>query len=311
MKIFVTGAGGQIGRELIVDLRSRNIAVVATDKYPDPQLGIKSLDVTDLAAVSSILSHHQPDCVFHLAAVLSAKGEASPLVAYDTNMNGTWNVFEASRIAGVRQVLFASTIAVYGPGTPDPAHEDVPLAPTTIYGITKVAGELLGQYYARRYGMDFRCARLPGLISASKPGGGVTDYAVHMYFDCVNKGRYQAFCRDDTRIPLMYLADAIRGLVGLTMAPVTNLSRQVYNLASFSPTAAELAGSIRSLVPQAKIDFVPDPAKQSVLDSWPQELDDRKAREDWGWDPQFSIEETSADMVARIQSMTTTGGTDV
>ena len=207
--------------------------------------------------------------MFHLAAILSARGEEIPQKTYEVNQTGTFHVLETCRSLEIQQVVFASTIAVFGPGLPDLVPDDVSLRPTTMYGVTKVAGELLGEYYARRFGVDFRAVRFPGLISASLPGGGTSDYALFMYVDGVRHGAYEAFCRADTRIPLMYMPDGIRALVELSEAPHARLTRTVYNIAAFSPTAQEIADSVMRALPQARITFAPDPLRRGILDSWP------------------------------------------
>jgi threonine 3-dehydrogenase len=223
MKVLITGAGGQIGPDLVEVLRERGHTVVASDVAVRPAEAHASawhhLDVTDRNAVFALFRLVQPEVVFHLAAILSARGEEVPQQTYAVNQSGTFNVLEACRETGVRQMIFTSSIAVYGPGLPDPTPDDSPLEPTTIYGVTKAGGELLGRYYQRRYGFDFRGVRFPGLISATLPGGGSSDYALFMYVDGVRLGVYESFCRADTRIPLMYMPDALRALVEVAEAP--------------------------------------------------------------------------------------------
>ena len=262
-----------------------------------------SIDVTSMDAVRRLIADTKPQRVFHLAAILSARGEAMPQTTYAVNQTGTFNVLEACRELGVAQVLFTSTIAVFGPGLPELVGDDVPLHPTTMYGVTKVSGELLGAYYHRRFGLDFRAVRFPGLISASLPGGGTSDYALFMYVDGVRKGHYQAFCRADTRIPLMYMPDGIRALIELSKAPSEALTRRVYNIAAFSPTAQEIADSVTAALPGTRISFAPDPARQAILDSWPRVLDDACARRDWGWRPAYDLAAMTRDLVPRIRSL--------
>lgn len=299
MKIVVTGAGGQIGRELVDALTAAGNEVVATDLSP-PEPGWRRLDVTDAKAVHSLLAEEAPEVVFHLAAILSAAGEKDPQKTYRVNQDGTVNVLEACRAHGVRQLMFTSSIAVYGPGVPDPTPDDVSLAPATMYGVTKVAGELLGAYYARKYGLDFRGVRFPGLISASLPGGGSSDYALFMYVDGLRTGAYEAFCRADTRIPLMYMTDAVRALVELSAAPRERLRRHIYNVAAFSPTAEEIAASVTRALPDVRITFRSDPRRQSILDSWPKALDDAAARTDWDWRAQYDLEQMTEDLLPKI-----------
>ena len=205
--------------------------------------------------------------MFHLAAILSARGEQDPRLAYDVNQTGTWNVLEACRRAKVGRLIFTSSIAVFGPPPsgplPDPTPDDVALHPTTMYGVTKVAGELLCAYYRKRYGIDCRGVRFPGLISAAMPGGGSSDYALFMYVDAVRKGGYEAFARADTRIPLMYMPDGVRALLELAFADRAKLTRTIYNIAAFSPRADEIAASVQRAMPDAKFTYARIPCARA------------------------------------------------
>ena len=310
IRCLVTGAGGQVGLDLIRSLRELGYDVHASDISPRPapskcseEVPWHNLDVTDLEAVDALFTHIRPHRVYHLAAILSARGEEIPQRTYEVNQSGTYNVLETCRRLEVGRVIFTSTIAVFGPGLPETVGDDVRLAPTTMYGVTKVAGELLGDYYRRRFGVDFRAVRFPGLISASLPGGGTSDYALFMYVDGVRTGRYEAFCRADTRIPLMYMPDGIRALVELAEAPAGALRRSTYNIAAFSPTAEEIAASVTAALPEANISFAPDAHRQSILDSWPCALDDTQAREDWGWKPRYSLSQMTDDLVPKIRAL--------
>jgi threonine 3-dehydrogenase len=311
MTTLVTGAAGQVGLDLLERLvadRAVHGEVHATDVVARPgsvaaSLPWHQLDVTDAGQVEQLLARVRPAVVHHLAAVLSATGERDPQRAYAVNQTGTWNVLEACRRTGVSQLVFASTIAAFGPGLPDPVPNEVSMRPTTMYGVTKVAGELLGEYYAVRYGLDFRGVRFPGLVNAGVPGGGTSDYALHMYVTGLREGRYEAFCHEDTRIPLMYMPDAVRALVDLSRAPRERLGRRVYNLQGFSPTAGEIAESVRRAVPGVEITFRPDPVRQAILDSWPRALDDRSARDEWGFAPRYDLEAMTADLVQRVREM--------
>lgn len=292
-----------MGTDLMHALEARGHQVVASDVRPAPASGLIKVDVTDAASVHHWLKVERPDAVYHLAAILSARGEEHPVQAYQVNQGGTWNVFSACWTLGIRRIIYASTIAVYGPGLPDPTPEDVALAPTTMYGATKAAGELLAHYFNQKRGMEIRVIRFPGLISASEPGGGSSDYALYMYVDGVRKGAYEAFCRPDTRIPLMYMPDALRALVDVGEVPQTKLTRTVYNIAAFAPRADEIAASVRRLLPHANFTFRPDPLRQSILDSWPRQLDDAAARRDWEWRPQYSLEQMTDDLIARVREL--------
>ena len=308
MKILVTGAGGQIGADLVITLVDRGHDVLATDINFPPEArrapcAWRHLDVTDAAEVDAVFDEARPGVVFHLAAILSARGEQAPELAYRVNQTGTYNVFEACRKYDVGQFLFTSSIAVYGPGLPEPTPDDVPLHPTTLYGVTKVSGELLGDYYQHRYGLDVRGVRFPGLLSAELPGGGTSDYALFMYTDGIRLGRYQAFCHPETRIPLMYMPDGVRALIELANAPRENLRRSIYNIAAFSPTAAEIAETVRRAIGNVDITFVSDPHRQAILDSWPRSLDDSAAREDWGWRPEYDLDKMTAALVPKIRKL--------
>jgi threonine 3-dehydrogenase len=313
MKILITGAGGQIGHDLIGALVSAGHDLVSTDLAPRPPSHAHAggewqrLDVTDPAAVQHTFTETRPELVFHLAAILSARGEQDPRLAYDVNQTGTWNVLEAARRAKVNRLIFTSSIAVFGPPPsaplPDPCPDDVALHPTTMYGVTKVAGELLCAYYRSKYGIDCRGVRFPGLISAAMPGGGSSDYALFMYVDAMRKGGYEAFARADTRIPLMYMPDGVRALLELAFAARDRLTRTIYNIAAFSPRADEIATSVQRLVPNAKFTYVADPVRQGILDSWPKAIDDGAARRDWGWKPKFDLDGMTDDLLPRVKAM--------
>ncbi len=313
MKILITGAGGQIGHDLIGALIAQGHEVTSTDLAPRPPSHAHAggdwhrLDVTDAVAVRDLFYELRPELVYHLAAILSARGEQDPRLAYDVNQTGTWNVLEAARKAKVQRLLFTSSIAVFGPPAsgplPDPTPDDVALHPATMYGVTKVSGELLCAYYRSRYNIDCRGVRFPGLISAAMPGGGSSDYALFMYVDGVRKGGYEAFARADTRIPLMYMPDGVRALLELSMAARERLTRCIYNIAAFSPRADEIATSVQRVLPQAKFTYVPDPVRQSILDSWPKAIDDESARRDWGWKPRYDLDTMTDDLIPRVRAM--------
>ena len=313
MKILLTGAGGQIGHDLIGALVAAGHDVISTDLAPRPASHARAggdwqrLDVTDATATETLIGTTRPDLVFHLAAILSARGEQDPRLAYNVNQTGTWNVLEACRKAGVKRLVFTSSIAVFGPPPsgplPDPTPDDVPLHPTTMYGVTKVAGELLCAYYTQKHDVDCRGVRFPGLISAAMPGGGSSDYALFMYVDAVRHGGYESFARPDTRIPLMYMPDGVRALLELAMADREKLTRCIYNIAAFSPRADEIAASVQRAIPSARFTYNPDPRRQGILDSWPKALDDSAARRDWGWKASYDLDGMTADLLPRVRRM--------
>jgi threonine 3-dehydrogenase len=308
MRALITGAGGQVGLELIPTLRERGWEVHGCDVAPrpaglDPSVGWHVVDVTDEAAVRAAVAAAKPDIVYHLAAILSSGGEQFPQKCYQVNQTGTWNLFEACREAKVPRLVFTSTIAAFGPGLPDPVPNDVSMRPSTMYGVTKVAGELLGEYYTQRGWLDVRTVRYPGLINAGKPGAGTSDYALFMYVDGMRDGHYDSFCRADTRIPFMYMPDAVRALIDIGDAPREKLGKRcTYNIQGFSPRADEIAASVARAVPGVKLTFTPVDWRQAILDSWPRALDDTLARRDWGWAPRFDLEAMTRDLVPKIRA---------
>ncbi len=307
-RALVTGAAGQIGTELTASLVERYgpDRVLATD-VRDPArwaAGARAtrMDCLDLEAMRRAARDFRPTDVYHLAAVLSAAAEREPLRAYRVNMNGLVNVLQVARETGCR-VFAPSSIAAFGPETPrDPAPQSTVQRPTTMYGVTKVAGELLCDYYHARFGVDARGLRFPGLVSHSAPpGGGTTDYAVEIFHGAVDRGRYTCFLRSDTAMDMVYMADAIRAVVELMEAPSDGLvHRNAFNVSGMHFTPAELAAAIRRRAPNFEIDYAPDPLRQAIADSWPARLDDSEAREQWGWRPRYGIEEMVEEMFAGI-----------
>ena len=324
MRILLTGAGGQVGTDLIPLLLSQGHEVTGFDLTEAPAAsGGKTAaagkgpswirgDVTVPEEVNTAVKTSRAESIWHLAAILSATGERIPFRAWRVNMEGTRNVLEAARLFGAKQVVFTSTIAAFGPGLDDPVGNDVSMRPTTMYGLTKVAGELLGEWYATKFGLDFRGVRFPGLISLIEPGGGTSDYVNWMYFDGVRKGAYEAFVTAETRIPLMYMPDALRALVELAAAPRSKLTRSIYNIAAMSPRADEIAAAVKRRVPGVRITFKSDPVRQAIVDSWPRALDDAVARKDWGWAARHDLESMSDDLVAAVRAQDAGGaGTTV
>lgn len=307
-KILVTGALGQIGAELVPALRQRYGAecVVASDLKPfSPADGAyERLDCTQPEIVADVVRRREIGVVYHLAALLSTAAETRPNSAWSVNMSGTYNVLEAAREFDC-QLFFPSSIAVFGPSTPREHTPQVTIQrPTTIYGVTKLAGELLGDYYARRFGVDVRGLRLPGLISyGAKPGGGTTDYAVEMFQAAVRGKRYSCFLAADTRLDMMYMPDAIHAMIQLMEADVARLRyRNAYNVTAMSVTPAELAAEIRKSAPQFTADYRVDPLRQSIADSWPQSIDASAARADWGFAPRYDLAAMTGDMFVSLRA---------
>ena len=308
-RCLVTGAFGQIGTELVDALRDRHGAEnvwASGRRLPTDVDGAgpaELLDVTEPAALEETLRRLQIDRVYHLAARLSAVAEEDPNSAWEINVDGLRNVLEACRQSGVRQVFWPSSIAVFGPETPRVGvPQDTVMRPATIYGIAKVAGELLCDYYLHRYGLDVRGVRYPGVISSgSPPGGGTTDYAVDMFYAALTKGRYTAFVREDCVLPMVYMPDCIAASLKLMDAdPLTLSHHNGYNIASMSFSAGELAEEIKKHVPGFVCEYVPD-ERQSIADSWPRSIDDAIARRDWGWQPQYDLAGMTVHMLNELR----------
>lgn len=308
--ILVTGALGQIGSELVPALRERYGAdrVVATDLRmiaPAAAAGPhEHLDCTQPHQLIETVRRHGIVAIYHLAAMLSAKAEGQPQVAWNVNMGGLYNVLEVARQCGC-EVFFPSSIGAFGPTTPRERTPQLTIQrPTTIYGITKVAGELLCDYYAERFGVDARGLRLPGLIShMAQPGGGTTDYAVEIFYSALRYAHYTCFLSADTRLDMMYMPDAIEAVIKLMEADPHRLRhRNAYNVTAMSVTPEELAAAIRRHVPQFVIDYDVDPVRQAIADGWPRSLDDSAARDDWGFAPRFDLEAMTADMLTRLKA---------
>ncbi len=309
-RIVVTGAAGQVGSEMVEALRERygRAAVLATDVREPEDVADASpfrlLDVTNPHAVDEVVTNHSADCIYHLAAILSARGESAPQQAWAVNMGGLYNVLEVARREGC-SVFTPSSIAAFGPSTPpDPTPQDTIQRPNTVYGVTKVAGELLSDYYHERFGVDARGVRYPGLISyVTPPGGGTTDFAVEIYYDAVARGRYTCFLGPDTQLDMMYMPDAIRGSIELMEVDAGRLvHRNAFNMTAMQVTPASLAAAIREHVPEFTIDYEVDPVRQAIADSWPRRIDDSAARDEWGWRAEYDLAAMTADMIAHLRA---------
>ena len=250
------------------------------------------------------MDRYDIDTIYNMAAILSAVGEQKPLLAWDVNMNGFQNVLECAREKELVRVMNPSSIAAFGPETPRiNTPQETVLKPRTMYGVTKVAGELLGDYYFRKFGVDVRGVRYPGIISSeTPPGGGTTDYAVAIFYEAIKHGRYECFVREDTVLPMMYMPDALKGLMDLAEAPVEKLEHHCdFNLASMSFSAGELAAEIKKHIPELEVTYKPD-FRQAIADSWPQSIDDSAARREWGWEPSFDLSSMTKDMIEKLSA---------
>ena len=311
-RVLITGAFGQIGTELAAALAARHGPrnVLTTSRgIPDGGspggLPFELLDVTDADAVRSAVERHRIEVIYHLAAMLSARGETDPAMTWQVNMEGLRNVLEAARKTGVSRVFWPSSIAAFGPDTPrDAVPQDTVMRPTTIYGVSKVAGELLCDYYSLRYGLDVRGVRYPGVISsAAPPGGGTTDYAVEMFHAALERGHYTCFVREDCVLPTIYMPDCIGAALGLMDADASRLRhRNSFNISAMTFSAGELAAEIRKHVPGFVCEYAPD-ERQAIADTWPGSLDDSAARAEWGWQPEFDLPRMTVDMLAKLREL--------
>jgi nucleoside-diphosphate-sugar epimerase len=309
-RILVTGAVGQIGSELTIELRRRygaeNVVAAGHHTKPGKELceggPFEFINVADRQSLEAVVTRYGVGTIYHMAAILSAVGEKKPGLAWDVNINGLYNVLEVAREHELRQVFCPSSIAAFGPDTPrDNTPQETVLRPTTMYGVTKVAGELLCNYYVRRFGVDVRGVRYPGIISAETlPGGGTTDYAVAIYYEAVANKRYTCFVREDTVLPMMYMPDCIKATIDLMEADFSRLVHHAdFNLAAMSFSAGELAAEIRKHIPEFTCEYQPD-FRQAIADSWPRSIDDSAAREEWGWQPAYDLPAMTVDMLDRL-----------
>lgn len=305
-KILIIGANGQIGSVLTNQLRDQygydNI-IPSDIRVPDHDAPLfERLDVLDKAQLHEVVKKHTITQIYHLAAILSAKGELNPKWAWDVNMNGLFNVLDLAK-EKKQKLFFPSSIAVFGPeAQKENTPQYAPLTPTTVYGISKVAGENWCQYYHKKYGVDVRSIRYPGIIGhESLPGGGTTDYAVEIYHAAAKGEDYTSFIDKDTRLPMIYMADAIRATIQLMEAPSEDISiRTSYNLSGMSFSPIEIAQSIRAHVHDFNVAFEPD-FREEIAQSWPSSIDDSRAGEDWNWKAEFDLPKMTKDMLKHLK----------
>jgi nucleoside-diphosphate-sugar epimerase len=310
-RILVTGAVGQIGSELTIELRQRygGANVVATGHKTKPADILceggpfEYIDVTHRETLEAVVDDYEIDTIYHMAAILSAVGEERPHLAWNVNINGLYNVLEVARERKLTRVFCPSSIAVFGPDTPrDHTPQETILRPTTMYGVSKVAGELLCDYYVKRFGVDARGVRYPGIISSETlPGGGTTDYAVAIFYEAIASGHYTCFVREDTMLPMMYMPDCIKGTIDLMEAGFSRLEHHAdFNMAAMSFSAGELAAEIQKHIPEFEVEYEPD-SRQVIADSWPRSIDDSAAREEWGWQPEYDLAAMTSDMLEKLR----------
>jgi nucleoside-diphosphate-sugar epimerase len=307
----VTGSVGQIGSELTMALRraygNDNVVAGGRKTEPSPELRdsgpFEIVDCTDAQVVADVVNKYRIDTVMHLAAILSAVAEAKPNLAWNVNVNGLYNVLEVAREKGCA-VFTPSSIGAFGPTTPaDDTPQDTIQRPNTMYGVTKVAGELLCDYYTKRFDVDTRGVRYPGIISnVTLPGGGTTDYAVEIYYEAIKHQKYTCNLKAGTFLDMMYMPDALKAAVDLMEADPSKLKhRNAFNVTAMSFDPEMIASSVKELIPEFTMDYEVDPVKQSIADSWPNSMDDSCAREEWGWSPEFDLKAMTKDMIEKLR----------
>lgn len=310
-KILIAGALGQIGSELTMGLREvygvDNVIASSRSKTAGLEKVIESgpfevVDITDGKRLHEVVKNNKIDTIINLAAVLSAVGEKYPDRAWDVNMNGLYNILEVGRQENC-SVFTPSSIAAFGPSTPpDNTPQDTIQRPNTMYGVTKVAGELLCDYYYTKYGVDTRGVRFPGLISyETLPGGGTTDYAVEIYYEALKNKKYASFIAKGTKMDMMYMPDALNAITQLLEAdPDKLIHRNAFNVTAMSFDPEEIAASIKKHIPEFELTYDVDKTKQAIADSWPNSLDDTAAKAEWGWNPEYNLETMTKDMLEKL-----------
>jgi nucleoside-diphosphate-sugar epimerase len=309
MNVLITGGTGNLGSRLVVPLIRRGERVVVYDIQPKPhvpsaefkQVKVVTGDLGDREAVVKVVASHQIDTIFHFGAILSASAEENPYPAWRVNMDGTMNVLDAARLANTRKVIFTSTVATYGEGI-SRLDDETPQWPQSLYGVAKVAGERLGVYYHQRFGVDFRGLRLPPVLTARGPDGGTSAYCSAVFEHSARNGAYDFYVRPSTRAPMIYIEDAIAGLLQLHDAAEEKLSRRVYNVVGLSPTAEDLAAAVRRHLPKVKISYTPDPLRMNIVESWPHQVDDSAARRDWGWNPVADLDKITRGILDELSA---------
>lgn len=303
--ILITGSGGQIGTELVSALQAEYGVnqIVATDLMPSDTDGIfEQLDVTDTERLELLIDKYEVTQIYHLAALLSSKGEKNIDLTWTINFNAYLALLALAVKKGIDKVFFPSTIGIYGPTTPKiSTPQNASFVPSTVYGISKLTGELWGEYYRNRYGLDIRSLRYPGVISYKVlPVGGTTDFAVEIFFDARKKGHYVSYLKADTRLPMIYMPDVINATMGLMTADRKQISTSMgYNLSGFSLTPAEVFAEIKKHLPEMTIEYAPD-ERQKIADSWTETIDDSLARKDWGWSPEYDMSAMTVDMLKNL-----------
>ncbi len=305
--ILVTGSAGQIGSELTMALREKfgNDNVVASGRKTKPSKTVldsgpfEYVNITDKETLESIIKTYDIDTIYNMAAILSAVGEDKPHLCWHVNINGLLNILDLAVDYDMTRVFVPSSIAVFGPETPkENTPQETILKPTTMYGVSKVSGELLGDYYFKKFNLDVRGVRYPGIISnETLPGGGTTDYAVEIFYEAIQNKKYSCFVKEDTMLPMMYMPDCIKATLDLMDADVASLKHHSdFNVTGMSFTAKDLADEIKKHIPSFTCTYEPD-FRQQIADSWPQTIDDSAAREEWNWEPEYDLSKMTEDMI--------------
>ena len=305
--VLIIGANGQLGSVLSKELQKIHGKdnVIASDVYSSSTFDgvFEIIDATDIKAIENIVNKYAVNQIYHLAAILSAKGEKNPLRTWDLNMRMMLNVFEVARTSNVKKVFFPSSIAVFGDKAPlENTPQSAILNPETVYGMSKVAGENWAQYYFNKYGLDIRSIRYPGVIGyQSMPGGGTTDYAVDIYHSAVKQEKYSCFLNPETKLPMIFMDDAIRSTVELMQAAKENIkTRTSYNLGSMSFSPREITAEIQKLYPNFKVEYNAD-FRQEIADKWPKSINDDEARKDWNWKPKYDLKLMTVLMLEKLE----------
>ena len=309
-KILITGSVGQIGSELTMALRKifGNDNVLATGRKTKPREELLNsgpfeyIDITKRETVEKVIKDYDIDTIFNMAAILSAVGEEKPLVCWNVNINGLYNILELAREYEMTRIFVPSSIAVFGPETPRcNTPQETILKPKTMYGVTKVAGEILGDYYFKKFDIDIRGIRYPGIISSETlPGGGTTDYAVEIFYEAIKNKKYTCFVKEETSLPMMYMPDCIKATIDLMNADLSKLKHHCdFNVGSMSFSAGELTREIKKHIPEFECKYKPD-FRQDIADSWPKSIDDSIARKEWDWKPDYDLSKMTVDMIKKL-----------
>lgn len=310
-KIMVTGATGQIGSELIPKLRKKygNESVIAVGHKTQPTKEFldsgpfEFADVTDKSALEQIIKKYDIKIIYHLASLLSAVGEKNPDLIWNININSLKNILDLARENNIEQIFWPSSIAVFGPETPkDNTPNETIMRPSTMYGVTKVTGELLCEYYVNKYNLDIRSIRYPGIISSETlPGGGTTDYAVAIFYEAVKNKNYTCFVNSDTMLPMMYMPDCIKATIDLMETDLSKLQHCCFNLTAMSFSVKDLVEEIKKHIPDFQCIYQPD-YRQKIANTWPKTIDDNVAREEWGWSPDYDLAKMTYDMLDKVKA---------